>query len=98
MEKSVLRIGFSGHQQLGDEASVNFVKSSLRTQLEIYQQQAQQYGQDVMVCSALAMGADQLFVQTALELRIPVEAVIPCAQYDQSFPSAEALAEYQRLL
>lgn len=48
--------------------------------------------------SALAMGADQLFVKTALELNIPVEVVIPCAKYAEIFPTSEALDEYYRLL
>jgi 8-oxo-dGTP pyrophosphatase MutT (NUDIX family) len=52
----------------------------------------------MLVHSALAMGADQLFVKTALELNIPIEVVIPCAKYPEIFPTPEALDEYDRLL
>src|SRR5436190_24242112 len=55
-------------------------------------------GQDIVACSALALGADQLFVKTALELGIPLEVVIPCAKYADIFPTPEALDEYHRLL
>jgi hypothetical protein len=98
MNKPPLRIGFSGHQHIGDEAATVFVAQSIRELLEKYQQQAQQQGRDVIVSSALAMGSDQLFVQTALELNILVEAVIPCAQYETIFPSVAAIDNYNRLL
>jgi hypothetical protein len=98
MNEPPLRIGFSGHQHIGDEATTAFVARSIRELLEKYQQQAQQQGRDVIVCSALAMGSDQLFVQTALELNILVEAVIPCAQYETIFPSGAAIDNYNRLL
>src|SRR5579859_2025501 len=48
--------------------------------------------------SALAPGADQLFIKAALGLNIAVEAVIPCAQYAEIFTSTELLTEYHRLL
>src|SRR5258706_646920 len=98
MDKSVLRIGFGGHQQLGDETTQRFVAQQLRELLFSYQQQACEHGQKRLVHSALAMGADQLFVKTALELNIPVEVVIPCAKYAEIFPTPEALDEYHRLL
>ncbi len=43
-------------------------------------------------------GSDRLFVKTALELNIPVEAVLPCARYEEIFTSAQARAEYHQLL
>src|SRR5579885_1233260 len=98
MDNSVLRIGFSGHQQLGDEATQQFVAQQLRELLTKYQQWAHEHGQKILVYSALAMGADQLFVKTALELGIPVEVVIPCIRYEEIFSTEEARSEYQRLL
>jgi 8-oxo-dGTP pyrophosphatase MutT (NUDIX family) len=98
MDNSVLRIGFSGHQQLGDETTQQFVAQQLRELLTKYQQWAREHGQEMLVYSALAMGADQLFVKTALELGIPVELVIPCARYEDIFSTEEARSEYQRLL
>src|SRR6266566_8616996 len=98
MSKATFRIGLSGHQQLGDEATVQFVSQQLRDLLATYRQMAHDKGQDIVACSALALGADQLFVKTAWELGIPVEVVIPCAKYADIFFSAEAREEYHRLL
>src|SRR6266700_3692951 len=98
MSKATFRIGLSGHQQLGDEATVQFVSQHLRDLLAAYRELACDKGQEIVACSALAMGADQLFVKTALELGISVEVVIPCAKYAEIFSSAEAREEYHRLL
>ncbi len=98
MSKATFRIGLSGHQQLGNEATVQFVSQHLRDLLAAYRELACDKGQEIVACSALAMGADQLFVKTALELGISVEVVIPCAKYAEIFSSAEAREEYHRLL
>jgi len=98
MGESTFHIGFSGHQQLGDESTVSFVASHLRDLLIAYREQVRQSGRDLLVYSALALGADQLFVNIALELGISVEAVIPCASYEEIFTSSESISEYHRLL
>jgi 8-oxo-dGTP pyrophosphatase MutT (NUDIX family) len=98
MSKVTFRIGLSGHQQIGDEATVQFVSQQLHDLLATYRQIARDKGQEIVACSALAIGADQLFVKTALELGIPVEAVIPCAKYAETFSTPEVLDEYHRLL
>src|SRR6266700_1331045 len=98
MNETTFRIGFSGHQQLGDETTLKFVSQKLRELLIAYQQQACQDGKDIVVYSALALGADQLFVNIALELGIPVEAVIPCSCYEEIFTTPEMRSEYYRLL
>ena len=98
MNDSVFGIGFSGHQQLGSEATVAFASQSLHELLTTYREQAQARNQELLVYSALAPGADQVFVKTALELDIPIEAVLPCAQYEEIFTSAEALSDYHSLL
>jgi 8-oxo-dGTP pyrophosphatase MutT (NUDIX family) len=98
MNESLLRIGFSGHQQLGNEATIAFVAQSVREVLTSYREQAQAYNQELLVYSALAPGADQLFVKTALEFGIPVEAVIPCVEYEDILTSEEAVSEYHQLL
>src|SRR5260221_12709654 len=98
MNKGTFRIGISGHQQLGDETTVQFVSQQLRELLITYREQAYQQGKDIVAHSALALGADQLFIRTASELGIPVEVIIPCAKYGEIFPSREARDEYHRLL
>lgn len=94
IEKPQLRIGMSGHQRLGDRSTYDFVREQFRTLLHSYQQQ----GFDVVLYAALAMGADQLFVQIALEEGIPYEAVIPCTSYEAIFPTDEARKVYHQLL
>src|SRR5438067_5454390 len=98
MSKAMLRIGVSGHQQIGDEATIEFVSQQLRELLATFQRQAQERSQDILVYSALALGTDQLFVKIALEMGIPVELVIPCSQYEEIFSTTEARDEYHRLL
>lgn len=73
------------------------VAQQFREVLLRYRERAEQAGQGMVAYSALPIGADQLFVRTALELAIPVEVIIPCAQ-DEAICSAEAYAEYVRLL
>ncbi len=94
MERPQLRIGVSGHQQLGDRPTHDFVRAQFRALLLAYQEQ----GYDLVLYAALAMGADQLFVQTALEEHIPFVAIIPCQHYAAIFPSDEARNVYQQLL
>jgi len=98
MNESTFRIGISGHQQIGDETTVQYVSEQLRELLITYRRQAQDHGQITLAYSALAVGTDQLFVKTALELGIPFEVVIPCARYEEVFVTAEARDEYHRLL
>ena len=98
MKGSTFRVGASGHQQLGDDATISFVSQQLRELLIRYRQEAHQRGQDIVVCSALALGADQLFIRMAFEFAIPVEAIIPCDKYEEIFSTSEDRVEYQRLL
>ncbi len=98
MAGPTLRIGVSGHQQIGNETTIGFVSQQLREILARFQQQAHEQEQDIVVYSALALGADQLFVNLAFELGIPIEAVIPCARYEELFDYAEARSEYNQML
>ena len=54
--------------------------------------------QELLLYTAVAPGADQLCITTALELAIAVEAVIPCAEYESIFTGADALSAYHQLL
>ncbi|MGI9057178.1 MAG: NUDIX hydrolase [Ktedonobacteraceae bacterium] len=98
MSKATFRIGISGHQQIGDEATIEFVSQQLRELLTTFRCQAQERGQNILAHSALALGTDQLFVKIALEIDIPVEVVIPCSHYAEIFSTVEAREEYDRLL
>jgi hypothetical protein len=94
MASSVFYLGASGHQDLGNEETRQFVSQSIRTLLFTY---AQQHPNRVLY-AALAVEADQLFVQIALDLHIPVEAVIPHDHYEAIYPSGEEREIYYRLL
>src|SRR5579885_2839470 len=89
-----LRLGVGGHQELGDSNTVRFVAEQFRHLLTTYLQQ----NRELVLYAALARGADQLFAQVALDMGVPVEAVLPCTEYESLFPSGTALTEYQRLL
>jgi hypothetical protein len=94
MSFSTFSIGVSGHQNLGDDATEHFVAQQARELLRGYQQKYDQ----VIVYSALAKGTDQLIVEIALQEHIPVEVVLPCAEYETIFASEAEKATYQRLL
>jgi len=94
MSTSVLHLGVSGHQQLGNAATYDFVSQQFRELLVAFQQREQ----NIVLYSALAKGADQLFVQTGLDLGIPVEIIIPCAEYEAIFATDAERNEYKRLL
>ncbi len=92
------RIGVSGHQHIGDEATIEFVSQQLHELLSKFQQLHRKHGQDVIAYSALAIGTDRLFVKTALELGIPVEVIILCSRYEEIYDSPEVREEYHSLL
>jgi hypothetical protein len=83
-----MKIGIGGHQDLGGPEILEFLKTSFRQLL--------QESKPTCVYSALAKGADQLLMQVALELDIPVEAVIPCKDYENNYLGDDR-KEYWRL-
>jgi 8-oxo-dGTP pyrophosphatase MutT (NUDIX family) len=87
-------IGVGGHQQLGDEKTQQFVREQFRTILASYQQRESR----LVLYSALALGTDQLVVHIALELGVPIEIVLPCAEYAAIFSSEAEKRVYYRLL
>lgn len=90
----VFRIGASGHRDLGDAIAQQYAARCVRELLTSY---AEQYPNLVLI-APLAIGADQLFVQIALDLNIPVEAVIPSEDYETDYALGEERAMYQQLL
>ena len=88
------RIGASGHRDLSNEGAQQFAARSVRALLTSY---SQRYP-DLVLCAPLATGADQLFVQTALDLHIPVEAALPSEQYETHYASEEERETYRWLL
>jgi 8-oxo-dGTP pyrophosphatase MutT (NUDIX family) len=90
----IFHLGASGHQDLGNEATRQFVEHSIRS---LFLSSLQEHP-NLVLYVALATGADQLFIQIALELAIPVEAVIPHEQYEAIFASDTERETYHRFL
>lgn len=89
-----LQIGASGHRDIGSEQDRQFAAQSVQELLTSYSREYQ----DLVLYAPLATGADQLFVQTALDLHIPVEAVIPSEHYEDHYASEQEREGYRQLL
>lgn len=87
-------IGVSGHQNLGGEEVQRFVVQEFQKVVRSHQNE----GKHVILYTVLAKGADRLFVRSALELGIPVEVVIPCAEYANIFAEGPDKDDYYSLL
>lgn len=83
-----MKIGIGGHQGLGGEKTLAFLTTAFRQLLE--------ESKPAGVYSALAKGTDQVLMQVALELDVPVEVVIPCKNYENNYLEDER-NEYWRL-
>ena len=85
-----MRIGITGHQNLGDEGSVSWIRESIC--------QALTSDNASSGYSCLAIGADKVFVGVFHQRGLPFIAVIPCALYEQTFKTAEDVASYHLIL
>ncbi|HYN90115.1 MAG TPA: hypothetical protein VER55_16390 [Ardenticatenaceae bacterium] len=87
------RIGIAGHRHLGQ--GTDFVRSVLRDLLVRLKAVRRD---KVVALSALAVGADTLFAETALAFGIPLEVVVPFAAYAADFPLGAARQHFEALL
>ena len=87
-----MRIGITGHQRLESDHSWEWVRHELRTVF------ACNSSADFEAFSSLAIGADQEFANIAVEVGVPLHAVIPCADYESTFAIRDSLIRYQYLL
>ena len=90
---SEVRVGITGHRKLG--AAEDWVAGALR---ELLRGLRRWHGDDLVTVSAIAVGADTLFAEAALELGIPLEVVRPYADYIQAFPTGPVRDRYEALL
>jgi hypothetical protein len=88
--KPVVIVGVTGHQNLGDRAATDWVRSTFDAQLH-------RVGATLGL-SSLAVGADQIFVASLQAARLPFEVVVPCRHYEQTFGDDSARARYRELL
>jgi hypothetical protein len=89
----VSRLGIVGHRELGAEAAA-FVGASSRTLLS----DALATASEVVAVSALAEGADTLFAEAALSVRVPLEVVRPFSSYAADFGDEPSRMRYRTLV
>jgi len=82
-----MTIGISGHQDLGTDAQIAWVTSTLAAELA-----KREYRKGI---SSLAAGADQLFARLILESGHDLQAIIPCQQYGETFSTPEERAAFE---
>jgi len=85
-----MKAGITGHQDLGGEAAVAWVREEILRAVDSHR-----VGHGF---TSLAAGADQLFAQALLDRRIPYTVVVPSAGYELAFTDAAARQEYARFL
>ena len=91
--EGLLRIGIVGHRFLKAAGTKTFVEQQCRALL----QQAQQAAPRVLALSAIAEGSDTIFAEVALALDIPLEIVLPFANYASDFAPGAVRERYEGL-
>ena len=84
-----MRVGISGHQNLGASGVVDWVRGQINNELR--------KRHFVSGVSSLADGADQLFAEVVLDLGKVLEVVIPCRNYESAFRNPVAARRFQNL-
>ena len=85
-----MRVGITGHQDLGAKSSAIWVSSALTHAVRQY---AVSKG-----FTSLAAGSDQLFAEILHRQDIPYVVVIPSQDYGSTFPDKDIYAKYVFLL
>lgn len=89
------RIAVTGHRNLGEQATVQFVTETFHTLLA---KEQREHPGGIIALSGLAEGSDMLFAETALDLGIPLEGVIAYEGFENDFEAGSARERYYRLL
>lgn len=71
-----MKVGITGHQNLTADES-NWLKQELETEIKKLKIEE--------AYSCLAIGSDQLFANVILAKKIPLIAITPCKNYEQTF-------------
>ncbi len=85
-----MRVGITGHQDLGTPDDVEWVTEQLRTRVN---SQTLHAG-----VTSLAIGADQLYASLLTLYQKPFTALIPCRHYESTFTTPQHLERYRVLL
>jgi hypothetical protein len=91
-------VGITGHRKLGDDPrTVWHVRAKCTLILDRLRDVARLQGAELTACSALAIGADQIFAEAAIGPGLSLVAVIPFEDYPKDF-EGEDLQRYNTLL
>jgi hypothetical protein len=85
-----MKAGITGHQDIGDQATITWVKDTL-ARLVVEYKVSKGF-------TCLAQGADQLFAAVLAEKNIPFTAVISCLGYEKTFDEQAARNDYLRFV
>jgi hypothetical protein len=86
-DRQAFVVAVTGHQRLGDQATVSFVVQAFATLLE---QLYDVHGQQLVALSGLAEGADTLFAEAALARGIGLEVCLACESVIENFAPGPA--------
>lgn len=85
-----MKIGVTGHQNIPPQA-LEYVRRETSKLLAAA-------GPELVGISSLAAGGDQIFASLVLQRGGRLEVVLPCKQYDKTFPSLKDLRSCEALL
>lgn len=89
----MLRIGIVGHRFFTGAEAADFVHQQCHFLLKKFQET----DSDLIALSAIAEGADSIFAEVALSLKIPLEIVRPFEQYEDDFTTLRSKNLYLKL-
>ena len=84
-----MKIGVSGHQDLGSIERTAWIRNRIVSELS-----TRPFSSGV---SSLAAGADQLFAEVVLEIGKNLEVVIPCHGYEATFKKTQIVELFRSL-
>lgn len=89
------RVAVTGHRYLGGQSTVQFVAHTFHTLLA---QAQRDHPAGVVALFGVAEGADMLFAEAAIDLGIPLNAIIAYEGFVEDFPPGPLRERYQYLL
>lgn len=85
-----MKVGITGHQQLGGKETIDWLSNKLKVCIEQYHIE--------QGITSLAIGADQLYAEVLKRNNISYLAIIPSADYATTFQDHHDLERYQEYL
>ena len=85
-----MKVGITGHQDLGSSERVAWVRTTLERLIEAYRVT------EGFTC--LAAGADSLYAELLIRHGIPYTPILPCRRYEEAFHDEGERARFQQLL